>query len=152
MCVQHSVQVFNLYSVFKTLGSMYFTTVHKVHLAHNLPSTGFCYVAILQTRKCTTLWGEPDGVHAQNMEQLHAFDCHQNVAGYNIQTCCTQAAGSGDDMDRRQHSSHLLLHALPVASIASVRVWSPVTNTGTTSHTNRIDRLPCSYVIALATE
>ena len=23
--------------------------------------------------------GEPDRVHAQNMEQLHAFDCHQNV-------------------------------------------------------------------------
>jgi len=32
------------------------------------------------TRKCTTLWGKPDRVHAQNMEQLHAFDCHQNVA------------------------------------------------------------------------
>jgi len=27
-----------------------------------------------------TLWGEPDRVHVQNMEQLHAFDCHQNVA------------------------------------------------------------------------
>ena len=27
-----------------------------------------------------TLWSEPDRVHAQNMEQLHAFDCHQNVA------------------------------------------------------------------------
>jgi len=26
------------------------------------------------------LWGEPDRVHAQNMEQLHAFDYHQNVA------------------------------------------------------------------------
>ena len=24
--------------------------------------------------------GWPDRVHAQNMEQLHAFDCHQNVA------------------------------------------------------------------------
>ena len=32
------------------------------------------------TRKCTTLWGDPDRVHVQNMEQLHAFDCHQNVA------------------------------------------------------------------------
>ena len=31
------------------------------------------------TRKCTTLWGEPDRVHTQNMEQLHAYDCHQNV-------------------------------------------------------------------------
>ena len=32
------------------------------------------------TRKCTTLWGDPDRVHVQNMEQIHAFDCHQNVA------------------------------------------------------------------------
>ena len=26
------------------------------------------------------MWGEPDRVHVQNMEQLHEFDCHQNVA------------------------------------------------------------------------
>ena len=32
------------------------------------------------TRKCTTFWGEPDRVHMQNMERLHAYDCHQNVA------------------------------------------------------------------------
>ena len=31
------------------------------------------------TRKCTTLWGEPKQIHEQNMEQLHAYDCHQNV-------------------------------------------------------------------------
>jgi len=24
------------------------------------------------TRKCMTLWGEPDRVHMQNMEKLHA--------------------------------------------------------------------------------
>jgi len=35
---------------------------------------------IYNTKKCTTLLDEPDRVHAQNMEQLHAFDCHQNVA------------------------------------------------------------------------
>ena len=29
------------------------------------------------TRKCMTLWGEPNRVHTQNMEQLYAF---QNVA------------------------------------------------------------------------
>jgi len=23
--------------------------------------------------------GNPDQVHMQNMEQLHAYDCHQNV-------------------------------------------------------------------------
>jgi len=26
------------------------------------------------TRKCTTLWGEPDRIHMQNLEQLHAYD------------------------------------------------------------------------------
>ena len=31
-------------------------------------------------RKCTTWLGEPDRVHTQKMEQLHAIDCHQNVA------------------------------------------------------------------------
>jgi len=34
-------------------------------------------------------------------------------------------------------------------------VWSPVTNTGTVNQatkTNRIDKLPCSYDIALVTE
>jgi len=48
---------------------------------------------------------------------------------YNIQASCTQAspayaAGRGGGMDRRQHSSHLLLHALPVASI--VLLWEEV--------------------------
>ena len=31
------------------------------------------------TRKCTTLWGEPERIHEQNMEQLHTYDGHQNV-------------------------------------------------------------------------
>jgi len=54
--------------------------------------------------------------------------------------------------------SHLLLHALYIAATGSLHratVWSPVTNIGTVSQatkTNRIDRLPCSYNIALATE
>jgi len=88
------------------------------------------------------LWGEPERIHEQNMEQLHAYDClrmwlnlgPQKIIhtctqelwvrpGYNIQACCTQAgaaqaAGRGDGMDRWQHSSHLLLLALLVASIA----------------------------------
>jgi len=29
--------------------------------------------------KCTTLWGKPDRVYMQNMEQLNAYDCYQNV-------------------------------------------------------------------------
>jgi len=27
-----------------------------------------------------TLWGKPEQVHMQNMEQLLAHDCHQSVA------------------------------------------------------------------------
>jgi len=40
----------------------------------------FSKAGMIITRKCTTLWWEPDWVQAQNMEQLHAFDSHQNVA------------------------------------------------------------------------
>ena len=29
--------------------------------------------------ECTTLQGEPEGQHMQNVDQLHAHDCHQNV-------------------------------------------------------------------------
>jgi len=29
--------------------------------------------------ECRTLWGEPEQVHVQNMEQLHAHDCYQNL-------------------------------------------------------------------------
>ena len=29
-----------------------------------------------------TLWGEPKRVHMQNVEQLNAHDCHQNVIEY----------------------------------------------------------------------
>ena len=148
------------------------------------------------TRKCTTLCSQPDQVHMQNMEQLYACDCHQNVTepqateshikythvytlelwvrpGYNIQACCTQAgpaqaAGHGDGMHRWQHSNHLLLHALPITSIAwsgvqwptqalhesslAWPVWLHETTMSQATKTNRIDRLPCSYVIALATE
>jgi len=29
--------------------------------------------------ECMTLWGEPERVHMQNMDQVHAQDYHQNV-------------------------------------------------------------------------
>ena len=35
--------------------------------------------SIIITRKCMTLWGDPERIHKQNMEQLHAYDCHLNV-------------------------------------------------------------------------
>jgi len=46
------------------------------------------YVGLAQARpnheffvlvECSTLWDEPERVHVQTMEQLHAHDCYQNV-------------------------------------------------------------------------
>jgi len=46
-----------------------------------------------------TSWGEPERLHIQNMEQLHAHDCHPNVTETsgpriwhtkNTNTCTTQ--------------------------------------------------------------
>jgi len=39
--------------------------------------------------ECTTLWGEPQQVHIQNMVQLHTHDCQQNVTEPQA-TCTTQ--------------------------------------------------------------
>jgi len=51
------------------------------------------------------LWGECERVHVEDMEQLHAHDCYQNVTGHktwsghssykkqNLQTCTTQKVG-----------------------------------------------------------
>jgi len=76
--------------------------------------------------------------------------------GYDIQACCTQAgaahaAGRGGGIDRWQHSSYLLLHALPVASFALLekRLESSGFDTATVSQatkTNGMDRLPYGYV------
>ena len=76
---------------------------------------------------------------------------------YDIQACCTQAgpahaAGCGGGMDRWQHSSHFLLHVLPVASIA---LWLEKVGVQWLQHRHREsgnkekwhhDRLPWSYV------
>ena len=34
--------------------------------------------------ECRTLWGEPERVHVQNMEQLHAHDHYQYVTEQNL--------------------------------------------------------------------
>jgi len=36
-------------------------------------------ILYLQLDECMTLWGEPEWVHMQNVDQLHAYDCYQNV-------------------------------------------------------------------------
>jgi len=68
-----------------------------------------------------TLWGKPYHLHMQNMAELNAYDCHQNVTEpqateYQKKSTCVymncepghaaQAAG-GNDMDRWQHPSQL---------------------------------------------
>ena len=34
---------------------------------------------LIELVECRTLWGEPEQVHVQNMEHLHAHDRYQNV-------------------------------------------------------------------------
>ena len=105
------------------------------------------------------------------MEQLHAYDCHQNV------TALTEPQDTEKHTTRvhrncesglaikYKHAAHgLVQHRLQVVETAWIFFymryhgslgWSPVTNKGTVSQAtkkNRVDRLPCSYVIALATE
>jgi len=75
------------------------------------------------TRKCTTLWGEPDQVHVQNMEQLHAFDCHQNVAepqateNHKIYTRVHRNCESGLAMIYKHAAHRLVQHRLQVMEI-----------------------------------
>ena len=57
-------------------GIVFSKQLHAQHVHVHTTARDTCTI----TRKCTTLWGEPGQVHVQNMEQLHAFDCHQNVA------------------------------------------------------------------------
>jgi len=117
------------------------------------------------------------------MEQLHAFDCHQNVAepqateNHKIYTLLYRNCELGLVIIYKHAAHRLVQYRLQVVEMAwtddstlaiffymrysgygslhRALVWSPVTNTGTVSQatkTHRIDRLPCSYDIALATE
>ena len=87
-----------------------------------------------------TLWGEPDQVHAQNMEQLHA--CSQATENHKIYTRVHRNCESGLVIIYKQaahstiykHAAHRLVHhRLQVVEMAwtddSTLVWSPVINT-----------------------
>ena len=82
------------------------------------------------TRKCTTLWGEPDRVHAQNMEQLHAFDCHQNVAepqateNHKIYTHVHRNCESGLVIIYKLAAHRRVQHRLQVVEMACVWTWT----------------------------
>jgi len=106
------------------------------------------------------------------MEQLHAYDCHQNVtepwateiihcesglaimykhAAHRLVQHWLQVV----EMALKDDSTLAIFFYLRYGSLHRAVVCSPVTNTGTVSQatkTNRIDRLLCSYIIALATE
>ena len=51
------------------------------HMASFLGSTPVLEVLLLV--ECWALWGKHERVHVQNMEQLHAHDCYQNVTEHN---------------------------------------------------------------------
>jgi len=71
-----------------------------------------------------TLWGEPDRVHVQSMEQLHAFDCHQSVAepqatgNHIIYTRVHRNCESGLVITYRHAAHRLVQHRLPVVEMA----------------------------------
>ena len=112
-----------------------------------------------------------------NMEQLHAYDCDQNVTEPRATENYTHVytgTESGLAIIYRHAAHGMIQHRLQVVEMAwtddstlaifctcatgslhCAVVCSPVTNTGTVSQatkTNCIDRFPCSYVTALATE
>jgi len=68
--------------------------------------------------------GEPDRVHAQNMEQLHAFDCHQNVAepqateNHKIYTRVHRNCESGLVIIYKHAAHRLVQHTLQVVEMA----------------------------------
>ena len=74
------------------------------------------------------MWGEPDGVHVQNMEQLHAYDCPQNVtepqATARISRKSTHVyrgaeSGLATNIYYIKHAAHRLVqHTLQVVEIA----------------------------------
>jgi len=82
-------------------------------------------LSLAYTRKCTTLWGEPDRVHMQNMEQYHAFDCHQNVAepqaaeNHVKYTRVHRNCESGLVIIYKHYAHRLVQHKLQVVEMAS---------------------------------
>ena len=45
--------------------------------------------------ECRTLWGEPERVYVQNMEQLQAHDQYQNVTEHKPQATVHKAKSTG---------------------------------------------------------
>jgi len=104
----------------------------------------------------------------QNIDQLHAYECYQNVTEpeateyhtqkvhvYNTRTesglakaCCAQAGPAHATGHVEMAWTDESWHALPVAPNALARrSLSPVTGTvSQATKTNGIERLPCSYL------
>ena len=69
-----------------------------------------------------TLWCEPDRVHMQNMEQLHAYGCHENVTepqkSHKIYTHVHRNCESGLAIIYKHAAPRLVQHRLQVVEIA----------------------------------
>ena len=37
--------------------------------------------------ECMTLWGKPERLHMQNVEQIQSHDCHQNLTEHSTTSC-----------------------------------------------------------------
>jgi len=60
----------------------YGDTLEEVFVAR---STHESFRSIIILVECTILWGKPERMHVQNIEQLHAHDRHQNVTEHKPQ-------------------------------------------------------------------
>ena len=105
-------------------------TISQVELDHtyltsNLYHTHAWSYKLIKLVECRTLWGEPERVHVQNMEQLHAHDRYQNVAEHktsghstvyetNLQICTFAAQKVGQAIIMVRLASPACSHARSV--------------------------------------
>jgi len=109
------------------------------------------------------------------MEQLHVFDCHQNVAelqateNHKIYTHIHRNCESGLVIIYKHAAHRLVQHRLQVVEMAwtddsnlassfkcathslhRAIVWSPVTNTGTVSQATKANHIDRLYAVTLS--
>ena len=71
----------SVYYNLKTIGNTVWIKSGVVHMCIGIRHSIICIrstyhsCVILKLDECMTLWGEPDQVRVQNMEQLNARDC-----------------------------------------------------------------------------
>ena len=92
-------------------------TQYNIHLLHNYCRQSWfmhwnsgCSIKL---EECMTLWGKPEWIHVQNMEQLYAHDCHLGVSetsghrGWHTKstnTCTTQEQWVSETVHQVRHA------------------------------------------------